>query len=284
MKKYVALTMVLVVLLSLVGCNSQAADKPSDGMTSSDTIQQEENEIEIPVDFDVIPEEKLLELPEKSSLDSIIDKALDSIGVEHVKYKAYGNYDDIASISETLDVFVITNTDKSLMVSVIFMSSSKEWDVMYINDAESKKFYYIMPGADATEDIYDYKTGELISKQSMTHDELSDKIGNDQEELNDNLKFIGIQSWANCISEKNHVCSIDDGSVLVLLRAEGRTVEEMMSDFEKFSSMFPALLQSSEFQSGIVAVISDDNDVWFGWSFKADGEVSSFLNSEFSNN
>lgn len=182
MKKYIAFAMVLVVLLSFMGCNSQVNDDLNNDTSNNNTTQTEDNKIEIPDDFDVIPDENLSEIPEKYFLDDVIDEVLNSIGVASVKYKSYGNYDNIANISATIEIFMVTDTNKSLIVNMIFMSRSKEWDVMFISDTEDGKYYYIMPGADATEDIYDYKTGELLSKQSMTHEEYSEEIKKQEEE------------------------------------------------------------------------------------------------------
>lgn len=182
MKKCIAFTMVLLVLLSLMGCDSQVSDDLNNDISNNYATQTEENEIEIPNDFDVIPDENLSGIPEKSSLDDVIDQILDSIGVTSVRYKEYGNYDNLANISATIEVFIVTDTNKSLMVNMIFMNRTKEWDVMFISDTENGKHYYIMPGADATEDIYDYITGELVSKQSITYEDFSEEIKNQEEE------------------------------------------------------------------------------------------------------
>ena len=286
MKKCVIFVIALLLLLAFVGCNSQGNINQSNNLSTENTVnnttQTENNKIEPPDNFDIIPDKKLSEIPEKSSLDAVIDQTLVSIGVESVKYKEYGNFDN-RDVASTIEVFIVTDTNKTLMTNAIFMNRSKKWDVMFISSVKDGKFYYIMPGTDMTDEVYDYTTDELVSKQSMPQEEFNEEAKN-QEELDNNLNFIVIQSWADCISKNNFICSIDDDSVLVLLRTEGRTVDKMMEGFEKFSGMFPTILQSSEFESGIVTIVSDNNDVLFGWSFLPDGEVTSFLNSQFTNN
>ena len=153
------------------------------------TACSNKTKIELPENFVVIEEEQLSEIPNKSALDNLLDETLQQIGVKEISYKAYGeSYNPDNEIAYMMEAFIVTDTDKQLLINLICMMRNEKWDVMDIKDVQNNKYYYVMPGASATSDIYDYETGDLVSKKSMTHEEFQEKIKKDQEEADKKFK------------------------------------------------------------------------------------------------
>ncbi|MBQ3094936.1 MAG: hypothetical protein IJC53_00685 [Clostridia bacterium] len=173
LKRITMCLLAVMMVLSLVACGTSESK-----VDNSSTPTPED--FDMPADFDIIAEETLLDIPEKSTLDDIIDTALDTIGVERVEYRAYGNYLDFTALF--MDIFVVTDNNKLLMVNAFFNPSSEKWNIQSISDVNDDRYYYVRPDAAATVDVYDYKTGELVSKQSMTQEEFDEELKKQREE------------------------------------------------------------------------------------------------------
>ena len=153
------------------------------------TACSNKTKIELPENFVMIEEENLAQIPNKSSLDNLLDEILQQIGVNEVSYKVYGESNMPENeFFKQIEAFIVTDTNKQLMASFMCTMRNEKWDVMDIIDVQSNKYYYVTSGASATVDIYDYETGELVSKKSMSYEELNEKIKKEQDEADKKFK------------------------------------------------------------------------------------------------
>lgn len=91
-------------------------------------------------------------------------------------------------------------------------------------------------------------------------------------------------SWGLLLSDKSSGHLVNDETIIVVIYAEGRTMDEMLDEIKEHIATFPFLLSTDELSTGIIVVMNDDNEVWFGYTITAEGESIPFLSENFVNN
>ena len=59
--------------------------------------------------------------------------------------------------------------------SYIGFAVNPKWEITSVADYESGQYYYVLGDLKDAYDIYDYKTGELISKATKTTEQISEE-------------------------------------------------------------------------------------------------------------
>lgn len=171
MKKQISILLVAFMVCCTVLSACSGTESGSGGVTS---VQQEtdssasvdsereaeKEEITVPADFEKLSSSEYEQLPNKDGLESALSDALQEIGVKETKGYAYGNYETIGPVF-MIDSYVVTDV-RNLIVRCEYLND--QWDVVWIDNAESGNMYYPMSGKDA----YDYLTDELINPQEET--------------------------------------------------------------------------------------------------------------------
>lgn len=121
------------------------------------------------------------------------------------------------------------------------------------------------------------KSDALAESMEKILPEYNEFIEQENQSLNDAVDMVAVQSWANCVSEKNYVCKVDSETVIAIVYAEGRTKEKFMDDISSFASVLPSALKTSEYSKGIIVFMDDYNTVWAGMTVAADGESWPFV-------
>lgn len=104
-----------------------------------------------------------------------------------------------------------------------------------------------------------------------------------RQDILDSVDMLAIQSWANCVSEKNYVCKVDSETVMAVVYAEGRTKDEFLEDISGFGSVLTAALKTGEYSKGIIVFMDDNNTVWAGATVAADGGSWPFITDSWVN-
>lgn len=139
--------------------------------------------------FDTATNEELASLPDSDDLvkavgsGSKLSKILSDIGVTGINEDVViGNYHKNEDIC-IIDIKCATSDSKILLINFMYvgnkMYDNSEWSVTSIADYNSGKYYYIEGNLASAYDIYDYETGELVSKATTT----PDQIENDAKEI-----------------------------------------------------------------------------------------------------
>lgn len=118
-----------------------------------------------------------------------------------------------------------------------------------------------------TEKNMDWSTRYTILKSE--YDEISEKVYAEDAVLFD--------SWAGLVSEKHYAYLIGDQTVVTVVYAEGRTLNEMADELKSHMVTYRFMLEKSP---GLLLVMNDDNEVWFGYTF-SDGEATALLNENY---
>ena len=173
-----------VLLVTMFVLVTSCSDNNITSVSEGDEEMTENVAPELPSGFQI---ENELSIPNIDSLNSNLLDKLKEIGVEDINYIAYGNYRD-ESLFLSVDIFVLADDDAQLLAT--FMAFFDDpWECSFIRDASNKEKYYYVSGINSsTVDIYDYKTGLLISGKNMTHDELQDEIQRQEEEADENFQ------------------------------------------------------------------------------------------------
>lgn len=123
-------------------------------------------------------------IPDSDKLISLLSVKLETIGVKSMDNIVWENNKVISDTKTlqcvTLDMTCATesrNIKASCMYTKVAGSTNENfWSITSIQDADTGNFYYAYEGLESTVDIYDYKTGDLISSASKTHEEIQDEI------------------------------------------------------------------------------------------------------------
>lgn len=136
-------------------------------------------------DFKVSTDEELSTLPDQQGLidaagnGSELIKILANIGVTGIDKQV-----DIGNVRNNNGVYNVsircnTSEEKTLLIDFIYidieMYSNSKWQVISISDYNSGDLYYIPEEQVPAYDIYDYKTGEIKSKATISPKELMNK-------------------------------------------------------------------------------------------------------------
>lgn len=101
-----------------------------------------------------------------------------------------------------------------------------------------------------------------------------------QQNILDSVDTMLFEGWADLVSEKNFVCAVDDETVLIIVYSDGKTMSEMLEAIKKHIGTFNLMLGTSDFTTGIITVMNDNNEVWFGYTI-SDGEAITFLSENY---
>ena len=84
-------------------------------------------------------------------------------------------------------------------------------------------------------------------------------------------------SWAGLVSKEHYAYTIDDQTVVTVVYAEGRTLDEMADELKSHMVTFKSMLGKTP---GVLLVMNDNNEVWFGYTF-SDGKATSLVNANY---
>lgn len=104
-----------------------------------------------------------------------------------------------------------------------------------------------------------------------------------EQEILDSTDMILFESWAGLISEKTIACEVDDETAMVVVYAEGRTLNELSDLLLDKIATYRLLLESSDYSRSIIAVLGDNNEVMFGLTLSLDNEVELFIGRQYVN-
>jgi hypothetical protein len=138
-------------------------------------------------------------VPDSDGLLTAVNTSLNEIGFGKVL-----GFDDInvADTGTQIDVEILIKNDYSdFSISCMYLTilSNPEWEVLTIKntDTENSKCFWIYEDLKNKVDIYDYKTGELISKKTEEfkssdeqQKEYEDKLNNISDEFNKNMEAL----------------------------------------------------------------------------------------------
>lgn len=158
--------------------------------------EAEDNEISLPEGFVQISDEEAENLPDIKGLEETAKEAgvlLNGLGVDGIDASGIGNYRDTSGVIN-LDMYVKTSHSKELLVSFMYISyvASPEWSIVFVKDVNTDNYYYMPDELKNTVDLYDYSTGELISRKSESHEDVQkreeEKVKEAEAELEKNLE------------------------------------------------------------------------------------------------
>lgn len=126
--------------------------------------------------FEKCPDEQIATLPDTDGLiqavgsGSTLSQILSNMGVSGIDEEIeMGNYHESDNIYN-IDIKCTTSDNKTLLISFMYIGidgySNPEWSVVSIRDYDTNHFYYASDDSEVTVDLYDYKTGEPISKSA----------------------------------------------------------------------------------------------------------------------
>jgi hypothetical protein len=107
-------------------------------------------------------------LPDLNELQNDVNEILTEIGVNSIDSFVFGNY-DTDSEYVYLSAYVLADGSKKLLVDmrstdiIGYSLDHSHWLVWYIKDIDTEKMYYIVGKLVAGDEVYDYKTGELLA-------------------------------------------------------------------------------------------------------------------------
>lgn len=83
------------------------------------------------------------------------------------------------------------------------------------------------------------------------------------------------------IDEASKCTILNDDVVLLTVPMGVNDVKTVKANIEKFAMMIPSAIKISEFKSCIMIVVDSDNFCSFGYTFKAEGDPSTFVSDKF---
>ena len=129
----------------------------------------------------------------------------------------------------------------------------------------------------------DLEYDELETMYEDVSGKYADLLAEKSEEGLELADAVMFEAWANCVSEKNFVCKVDDETVMIVVYAEGRTKDKFMEDMSGFGPALTAALKTGEYSKGIIVFMDDGNNVWAGTTGAADGESWPFVTDSWMN-
>lgn len=172
---------VLVLISAIMDFTKATTPNPS---AESDTSQKSaENVAETTgpaFDFKQNTDEELQSFPDIDGFTSIADtdfkEIMISIGVSDISEAIVGNYKENSGVY-SIDALCTVDDDRQLFVSYNYLGivSSPKWEIISVADYDSGQYYYVQGDLKDAYDIYDYKTGELISKATKTPEQITEE-------------------------------------------------------------------------------------------------------------
>lgn len=174
---------------------------PNDNSASTETKNSNTLSF-VAVSDDVLKKTLPAQALDTSLISTPVVNALNSIGTSSKEGTVIGNLEEDHNGIDTynMDIKTTTTEGKTVLVGLMYIdlpskNSKKEWTVTSIADFNTGHCYYVPAGSEGLVDLYDYKTGKLVSKASKSTDDIlndyyneMDKIQKDSEKQLDEIK------------------------------------------------------------------------------------------------
>ena len=95
------------------------------------------------------------------------------------------------------------------------------------------------------------------------------------------VDMIGFQSFANCVSEKNYISKVLEETVVIIVYTDGRSTDEMIGKISDYSFAIQSSLENHTVSTAVILVMSDNNEVMFGFTITKDGEAIPFVGENY---
>lgn len=179
------LLLIVTLSLTLTSCSSNKVIPANDlladqntSITSQDT-QFLESE---PVTDDDLLYDALKEVEDQFELINITKDVLDEIGVKKIITISILQQNDISGML-SIDYEIETDLrDIKFSAFKVFDPFVGDWIVNSVSDVETGKYYWLYDGLNEYMDLYDYNSGDLVSKGEK--DLNIDKINDEYEQRN----------------------------------------------------------------------------------------------------
>lgn len=193
---------IILVGIFLSGCEKKETINADDNIEQETTSEQfttedgvetqtmteggdvNNTEIDLPIGFVQITPEDSSNIPDTDGLVSVLSDVMEDIGVTGLETVAYGNLEENNGIV-TIQAYFVTNSEKKLIIPSMYITftPTKEWSVISIKDVDTGNYYYVSDGVEDTVDLYDYRTGELVSEKTKTDDDVMDEYYQELERI-----------------------------------------------------------------------------------------------------
>ena len=157
MKKIFTLVLVIFIIMGLTGCNNRRqSETPQENQNAMEANQKETTE-----------ESTESELLNDPGFVGTIYSTFDKIGINAMDKDIVVVEERETSGTKSVDA-VIEHDGINMEISLMYVSdvSNPEWIPVAIKDSETRKFYWVLESTEDYADIYDWKTGELISEKT----------------------------------------------------------------------------------------------------------------------
>lgn len=131
-------------------------------------------------DFKQNTDEELQSFPDVDGFTNISDTdfkdIMIDIGVSNIDEAIVGNYRENSGVY-SIDALCTVDDNRELFVSYNYLGivSNPKWEIVSVADYNSGQYYYVQGDLEDAYDIYDYKTGELISKSTKTPEQIAEE-------------------------------------------------------------------------------------------------------------
>ena len=110
-----------------------------------------------------------LDIPNEQQLIKCYTDALSELTNSTIVSSTYKNYEP--GTSETsIDMAISMSDDKNLDVSALYMSTTKEWCIILIKNAQNSHLYYVPEELKSKYEIYDYTSEKILLNEESTED------------------------------------------------------------------------------------------------------------------
>lgn len=131
-------------------------------------------------DFRQNTDEELQSFPDVDGFTNVADTdfkdIMINIGVTNIDDAVVGNYKENSDV-HYIDALCAVDGGKKLFVSYSYIgfATNPKWEITSVADYDSGQYYYVPGDLKDAYDIYDYKTGELISKATKTPEQVAEE-------------------------------------------------------------------------------------------------------------
>lgn len=178
----IALICGVVAVLVLISAIMDFTGAMNSGMNAETRTSQNETENSIETagpafDFKQNTDEELQSFPDVDSFTNISDTdfkdIMIDIGVSNINEAIVGNYKENSGVY-FIDALCTVDDNRQLFVSYNYLeiASNPKWEIISVADYDSGRYYYVQGDLKDAYDIYNYETGELISKATKTPDQI----------------------------------------------------------------------------------------------------------------
>lgn len=131
-------------------------------------------------DFKQNTDEELQSFPDIDGFENVaatdFKDIMINIGVTNIDEAVVGNYKESSNV-HYIDALCTVDGDRKLFVSYSYIGFTidPKWTITSVADYDSGKYYYLLGDLKDAYDIYDYKTGKLISKATKTPEQVTEE-------------------------------------------------------------------------------------------------------------